>query len=265
MKLENELAMVVAFYLSKFGEEGLARLGFRTYRQAFEEVGRSLHVKPNSVKNWRDEFDPYYDNRRKGWYRRGIRPSRQKVMAAFDDLSEDALRAVVLDIIKAEERPKIETDLRPVLKEVKVSDNRKRTKRKAEYAARGPTGRMAEEFFVFRFHAGLTPFSGSLMDCRDAGVGYDFEIIARKNRTMVEVKGLAKESGGITFTDKEWKVAHEAQNDYFLGLVVQVTTSPKIGFVQNPARNFIPAYHAYTTVSVIWTINTEQLDTIQFA
>lgn len=265
MKLENELAMVVAFYLSKFGEEGLARLGFRTYRQAFEEVGRSLHVNPNSVKNWRDEFDPYYDNRRKGWYQRGIRPSRQNVMAAFDDLSEDALRAVVLDIIRPKERLKVETELRSVLKEIKVSDNRKRTKKKAEYVARGPTGRMAEEFFVFRFHAGLTPFSGALRDCRDNGVGFDFEIIARKKRTLVEVKGLAKELSGITFTDKEWKVAHETQNDYFLGLVVQVATSPKIGFVQNPTRNFIPAHHAYTTVSVSWTISTEQLNTIEFA
>jgi len=265
MKLENELAMVVAFYLSKFGEEGLARLGFRTYKQAFEEVGRSLHVNPNSVKNWRDEFDPYYDNGRKGWYQRGIRPSRQQVMATFDDLSEDALRVVVLDIIKPEARPKVETELHSVLKKIKASDNRKKTTKKVEYVARGPTGRMAEEFFISRFRAGLTPFSGVLRDRRDDGVGFDFEIIAQRNSKLVEVKGLAKESGGITFTDKEWRVANEAQDDYFLGLVIQVPASPKIGFVQNPAGNFVPAYHAYTTITVSWTINPEQLSRIELA
>jgi len=263
MRLENELAMVVAFYLSKFGEEGLTRLGFRTYRQAFEEVSRSLHVKPNSVKNWRDEFDPYYDNRRKGWYKRGIRPSRQQVMTAFDDLSEDALRAVVLDIIKPEERPRVESQLHSVLTGIKASDDEKRTKKKLEYVARGPTGRMAEEFFVSRFRAGLTPFKGVLRDYRDYGVGFDFEIVARGNRTLVEVKGLAKELGGISFTDKEWRIANETQNDYFLGLVSNVSASPEIGFMQNPAFGFVPIYHAYATIAVSWNISSEQVTRVE--
>ncbi len=66
---------------------------------------------------------------------------------------------------------------------------------------------MAEEFFISRFNLGLTPFYGVLRDCRDDGVGYDFEISLQSDRTLVEIKGLAKDLGGITFTDKEWKVA----------------------------------------------------------
>lgn len=256
--------MIVAFYLSKFGEEGLARLGFRTYKQAFDEIGRALHVNPNSVKNWRDEFDPYYDTGRKGWYRRKIRPSRQGVVTAFNDLSESAVRAVALDIIKPEARPKVEAELHAVLKEIKVSDDRKRTNKKVEYVARGPTGRMAEEFFISRFNAGQTPFNGILRDCRDEGVGFDFEITAQGEPTVVEVKGLTKELGGITFTDKEWKVANEIQNNYFLGVVVQIPTSPRIGFVQNPACNFAPTYHAYTTITINWTIGTSQISSIEF-
>ena len=163
MKLANELAMVVAFYLSKFDQEGLKQLGFRTFRQAFDEIGSGLHVNPNSVKNWRDEFDPFYDNGRKGWYQRGIRPGRQKVMDAFDNLSESALRAVVLDIIKPEARPKIEFELHSALKEIKDTEDQKETRKNITYVPRGPTGRMAEEFFISRFQAGLTPFSGTLM------------------------------------------------------------------------------------------------------
>lgn len=263
MKPENELAMVVALYLSKFGEEGLEHLGYRSYRQAFEEVGRSLNVKPNSVKNWRDEFDPYYDNKRKGWYQRGIRPTRQKVMATFDNLSEKALRAIVLDIIKPEARPKIETELHSILNEIKGVDNRKRVRGEVKYVSRGPTGRMAEEFFVSQFDAGLTPFNGTLKDRRDDGVGFDFEVVMHEDRALVEIKGLAKESGGITFTDKEWKVANEIQNNYFLGLVTQIRVSPKIGFVQNPASIFVPMYHAYSTVMVSWTVNAEQISRVK--
>ena len=123
-------------------------------------------------------------------------------MATFDDLSEEALRAVVLDTIKPELRSKVETELHSILREIKASDNKQKTKKNIEYVARGPTGRMAEEFFVSRFRAGLTPFSGVLKDCRDDGVGFDFEITAQENRRLVEIKGLAKELGGITFTDK---------------------------------------------------------------
>ncbi|HXU37053.1 MAG TPA: DUF3883 domain-containing protein, partial [Blastocatellia bacterium] len=185
------------------------------------------------------------------------------VMTAFDDLSEDALRAVVLDIIKPEERPRVESQLHSVLTGIKASDDEKRTKKKLEYVARGPTGRMAEEFFVSRFRAGLTPFKGVLRDYRDYGVGFDFEIVARGNRTLVEVKGLAKELGGISFTDKEWRIANETQNDYFLGLVSNVSASPEIGFMQNPAFGFVPIYHAYATIAVSWNISSEQVTRVE--
>lgn len=147
MKNANELGLIVGFYLSKFGEGGVARLGFRTYRQAFEVVGSSLHVNPNSVKNWRDEFDPYYDNGRKGWHQRGIRPSRLKVIEAFDDLSEEALCSVVLDIIKPESHEKIQGELSSALNEIQSIDDKK-TRILKEFVARGPTGRMAEQFFL---------------------------------------------------------------------------------------------------------------------
>lgn len=260
---ENELAMIVAFYLSKFGDDGLERLGFSTYKQAFETIGRSLNVNPNSVKNWRDEFDPYYDNGRKGWYQRNIRPSRLKVIETFDDLSEDALRAVVLDIIQFEGHQRVETELEFALKEIKKLDV-KGKKIQREFIARVPTGRKAEEFFISKFHAGLTPFEGELQDYRDNGVGYDFEINFDRSRSFIEIKGLSKELGGISFTDKEWKVAKENQDSYFLGLVVGIPDSPKMGFLKNPVLNFTPTYRAYTTVSVNWAVSSKQLQKVEF-
>lgn len=184
-------------------------------------------------------------------------------MLAFDDLSEQALRAVVLDIVAPETRTQIEAELHPTLSEIENLAKTKRTKRNVEYVPRGPTGRMAEEFFVSSFLAGSTPFEGTLEDQRDHGVGFDFAIIRTASRSLVEIKGLAKQTGGVTFTDKEWKVAIEAQGDYFLGLVTQVFDSPKIGFVQNPAQHLTPAYHAYTTVTVNWAVSANQLASVE--
>lgn len=264
MKPENELAMIVAFYLSKFGEEGLKTLGFRSYTQAFDQVGERLSVNRNSVKNWRDEFDPYYDNRRKGWNRK-LRPSRHKVMVAFDDLSESALRAVVLDILTPAARPKVEAELHSALQEIKESEIARKARRTVDYVARGPTGRLAEGYFMARFRAGLTPFSGTLLDRRDEGVGFDFSAMRGSDHVLIEIKGIAKQPAGISLTDKEWRVANETLDGYFLGVVIDVIESPKIGFLQNPAQHLSPTYHAYTTIAVNWAVNARQIDVIEFS
>ncbi len=257
--------MIVAFYLSKFGEEGLAKLGYQSYSHAFGQIGDRLAVKPNSVKNWRDEFDPYYDNTRKGWYKRDLRPSRQKVMLTFDDLSESAMRAVVLDILTPDARPKVEIELQSALQEIKGLEKVRKASKVTEYVPRGPTGRMAEEYFISRVHAGKTPFDGILRDRRDDGVGFDFEVTKEANPILLEIKGIAKQPGGITFTDKEWRVANERQDEYFLGVVIEVIESPKIGFLQNPAHRLFPAYHAYTTVAVNWAVNGSQIAVVEFS
>lgn len=184
-------------------------------------------------------------------------------MLAFDDLSEKALRAVVLDIINPEVRPKIETELYFTIEEIRDLENKKKSRKSTEYIPRGPTGRMAEEFFISKFLEGSTPFDGTLQDRRDDGVGFDFEIIKAVSRNLVEIKGIAKPTGGITFTDKEWRVANEAQDDYFLGLVIQVFESPRMGFVQNPARIFTPVYYTYTTVAINWAVDAVQIANIE--
>lgn len=265
MKPENELGMIVAFYLSKFGEVGLKNLGFESYSQAFRQIGERLSVKSSSVKNWRDEFDPYYDNNRKGWYQRELRPSRQKVMLTFDDLSEGAMRSVVLDIITPSARPKVESELHSALQEIRNSKKAGEAIDSTKYIPRGPTGRMAEEFFIARFNSGLTPFYGDLKDRRDDGVGFDFEIHMAADRALIEIKGNAKQLGGFAFTDKEWRVANEVQDAYYLGLVVEVTETPRIGFVQNPAYRLSPTYYAYTTVAVNWTVNANQITFVEFS
>ena len=53
----SRLALVAAFYLSKFDTEALAQLGYATFKEAFADIGNQLGVRPSSVKNKRDDFD----------------------------------------------------------------------------------------------------------------------------------------------------------------------------------------------------------------
>ena len=82
MKPQNELALVVAYYLSRLDREAVASLGYKSFNEAAEDIGKILDVKPNTIKNMRDEFDYSMQNSRIGW-RRELRGSRLKVFHTF--------------------------------------------------------------------------------------------------------------------------------------------------------------------------------------
>lgn len=69
----REKLILTGIYLSKYGDLGLKKLGFRTYAEAYNVVGYALGSRPSSIKNYRDEFDPIFPNSRKGWHKRETR------------------------------------------------------------------------------------------------------------------------------------------------------------------------------------------------
>ena len=44
----SRLALVAAFYLSKFDTDALARLGYATFKAAFADIGKQLSVRPST-------------------------------------------------------------------------------------------------------------------------------------------------------------------------------------------------------------------------
>ena len=102
MEENRKLALLVAYYLSKFNNNGLKNLGYKTFTQAYNDIGERLNVKPNTVKNWRDEFDPLHENKRHGWYQRELRPSRLDIVEKFKDISEDAFIQIVSEILSSQ-------------------------------------------------------------------------------------------------------------------------------------------------------------------
>lgn len=67
MKRNSKLALYIAYYLSRFNEEGLQKLGYETWKQAYEDISLKLDININTIKNRRDEFDPIHGHRA-GWH-----------------------------------------------------------------------------------------------------------------------------------------------------------------------------------------------------
>ncbi|MCY7329925.1 MAG: hypothetical protein LH618_15330, partial [Saprospiraceae bacterium] len=83
MVSSRKTAIVIGLYLSKFDEEGIMALGFKGPVEAFNTLGYAIGVKPASIKNYRDEFDPYFSNPRKGWHNRQLREYCKLVLEEY--------------------------------------------------------------------------------------------------------------------------------------------------------------------------------------
>jgi len=250
----NELAIIFAFYLSKFDKEGLRNLGYKNDSEAFEEISLILGVKKNYIKFRRDEFDPIHPWR-KGWQR----PMDKRIIRAIEalqDLDEPDLREIVLNILRdktyrnSDEIQQI-TSLFTESKQKKIAIGK--------FVLRAPTGRQAEEFFIQYFSEHQKPIPGSLLDCRDLGIGYDFRIESSNGHFFVEVKGLSNFSGGIVLTNKEWSVAKNEKEKYFLCVVSNLGSTPDISFIQNPADKLNPKKNFYTSIQISWSVPQNQL------
>jgi hypothetical protein len=163
-----------------------------------------------------------------------MRPSRKRIVEAFQDLNESELRAIVQTIlegpnfIRSEEGRALLAAIDTVNEDVQLRS----------YGLRGVTGRKAEEYFINYHTQTGEPHPGQLSDTRDQGIGYDFHIISGTDEAFVEVKGLSGEVGGISFTDKD---------------VRSLLTTPQIQFIQNPGKHLTVSKDIFTVVQVQWS------------
>ena len=99
MSSNNQLALVVSYYLSKYDKLALNRLGYKTWKYAFKDISDRLDVKENTVKNMRDDFDSVNPNSRVGWYKRELRSSRLEIINKYNNKSEEELYEIVNKIL----------------------------------------------------------------------------------------------------------------------------------------------------------------------
>ncbi|NMM53416.1 protein NO VEIN domain-containing protein [Paenibacillus aquistagni] len=258
MGKKHKLALIIAYYLSKYNLSAITALGFKNYTNTFEEVGQILDVKPNTIKNMRDEFDPLHDNGRMGWYQRELRPSRMKVVEVFQGFSEKALTEIVKDILReyGPEVNRLGTEYVDLYLATLGACNDENHLPYWEISNRGITGKKAEDFFIQEFQSGnIEGFQGELKDRRNDGCGYDFEV----GEHVFEVKGLAAVKGGLLFTDKEWSIARNLRERYILVFIKNFDDIPQIELVIDPYIKLSAVKRVQSSITVNWSIDASQI------
>lgn len=181
--------------------------------------------------------------------------SRLRVVKALEELDEISVRAIVLDILK-ERTGTSEYETKQLISIVSENEPSFET---GKFILRAPTGKFAEDFFIKSFNNDETPFSCKLIDNRDYGCGYDFRIEGPET-VYIEVKGLSEDSGGVLFTNKEWQVANDKSNLYYLCIIKSIESQPTVHFINNPAGRLKPNKNIHTVIQVSWSVSEEQLN-----
>jgi len=260
MKKQNKLALIIAYYLSRFDRSGYLNLGYKNFNEAYMDIEKKLSVKRRTVQNMRDEFDPFHDNKRAGWYKKIQTGSRKKVIKTFESLEEEDIREVVIEILQNEdfrESAKCKSIL-----SIFSDDEDKYSKSEKLFTPRGITGKKAENFFIEYYERNKEPIEGELKDVRDSGCGYDFEITKNGDKHCVEIKGSAEEMGGVLFTNKEWRVARNMRDKYFLVLVTNVNSQYKVKIIKNPASKLNAKRNIIQTVRIEWAVSNKDINSI---
>ena len=221
----REKLILTGLYLSKYDSLGLKKLGFDSFVEAFNVIGYALGEKPASIKNYRDEFDPLFPNKRKGWHKRATRQYCLKVFEEYKGLDLETFTALVKSFAGYDENAWSEVDSK-----AKTGDS------ESSFAKRLVTGLAAEHYFESA--------RSSLAEFRDCpienttrlGCGYDFRLCptVRGDFLAVEVKGMNERTGNLSLTPKEYEVASDLSNRFFLFVVKNFRESPFHEIYQNP-------------------------------
>jgi len=211
--------------LSQYDLVRLKRLGFGSFVEAFNIVGFALGAKPMTIKNYRDEFDPLFQNRRKGWHSRPIRDYCRKVFEEYKHLDMDAFAGLIQSFAGYDEN---------LLSEVIVDKDEGGAE--SSFAKRLITGLAAERYFE-SVQANLSEFEGYVVEnTTQLGCGYDFRLRKEADQDFlaVEVKGLNERTGTLSLTPKEYQVATALTNRFFLFVVKNFQELPFHEIYQNP-------------------------------
>jgi len=240
----REKLILTGLYLSKYDLAGVRKLGFEGFAEAFNVIGYALGEKPASIKNYRDEFDPLFPNKRKGWHKRPIRQYCLKVFEEYKGLDLQTFTALVKSFTGYDENAWSGVEV-----ESKKRDG------ETQFAKRLITGLAAERYFE-TVRTTLLEFKDcSIENTTRLGCGYDFRLCPAVNGDFlaVEVKGLADRTGSLSLTPKEYEVASSLTGRFFLFVVKNFRESPFHEIYQNPLASGLKfSKKERVTVHVSW-------------
>lgn len=218
-------SILIGLYLSKYSNIGLKELDFNSFQQAFNILGYSLGVKPASIKNYRDEFDPLFPNNRKGWHKRQIREYCKVFYEQY--LNVDFI--IFSDLVKSFFIPNFE--LEKFVKTIEKKDYSE------SIAKRLLTGKAAEEYFKLEYNKIDVFNSYNIIDTTQMACGFDYKLSLSNDFFCVEVKGLNDSNGNILLTEKEFDVAKKMKSKYCLFMVTNFKDKPIHEFIFDPLNS----------------------------
>ena len=248
---KRDRRIVCGLFLSKYDRDALSFLGFGTFVEAFNVLAYGLGARPASIKNYRDELDPFFPNSRQGWHKRAIREHCKRIMDTFGGLDLNALGGIVKDLFLPQLRLEIDDDTKTVIRKHQPGPD-------SPFAKRLVTGRAAENYFVQNFRD-MHQFVGrSIVDATHWGCGFDFRLNPHgdDDYLAVEVKGLAARSGQIQMTALEYEMAEVLSSRYFLVVVRNFEETPFHTIYQSPVHgDLLFSKSERMAVHISWSAN----------
>lgn len=242
----REKQIVVGLFLSKFDKAGLKALGFSNFNEAFNTIGFALGAKPASIKNYRDEFDPIFSSRRKGWHKRPTRGYCKDVSEKYENLSLVQFAIMLKSLVYENGEVDMLAD--------HVGDD---AAKEASFAKRLVTGQAAERYFEM-VHPTLPELADySLENVTKSGCGFDYKLNRRgaSEFLAVEVKGLNERRGSIAMTEKEHRIASLLSDRFFLFVVRNFRENPFHDIYRNPLNSSLSFSRQETkVVQVSWRV-----------
>lgn len=223
-----EVLNLIGYGLAKFSNEFIGEFGFST-KSAFYRfcVENGVADTPETIKNRMDLFDYFFpESGRRGWWQKGDAYIHRKIY--IDSLFGNEDVKGFANIVKLYLHENLNV---MAVNIIESPINKTRFKRMQE------TGLEAELFFINNYQTIDIFRGGSLEDARLYGDGYDFQISLANNFLLAEVKGLRGKSGGIRFTENEYKKANEYKDDYVLSIVSNLNDLPFLKVIVNPVKN----------------------------
>jgi hypothetical protein len=221
----RDKAILIGLFLSRFDEMALTEFDFDSFLQAFNTLGFSIGVKPASIKNYRDEFDPYFPNNRKGWHKRPLREYCKVFYNEYSKMNFPEFSALIKSVIVQN------YEIEKVMEQIEKKDLTE------SIAKRLITGKAAEEYFK-TVYATIVEFTDySLFDATNLACGFDYKLLCDPQFFCVEVKGLNLNTGSILLTEKEYRIANELKEKYCLFIVKNFAETPNHQYIFNPLHS----------------------------
>jgi hypothetical protein len=244
-----EILNLLGYGLSKFGNVFVRQFEFTSKTDFYQEmVTYGISATQSVIKNRQDLFDPFFDNGRKGWWKKGDTYIHRKhfIDSLFGDLDVFSYSEIVKMYLQEKflYRKDEFLKIKPIIK--------------SQFHQLQKTGLEAEMYFMNNYKSTDTFSNGYIEDTRLLGDGYDFQIEVNSNYYLAEVKGVREQKGSIRLTANEYNKANEYKEKYILSIISNLNNIPKITLIPDPLKYLGFNKHIITQEQVMF--NTKNLE-----